>query len=57
VSRIHLRHPGTVAAIAADLVARGGTAGVHSPEAAFDPQRFLDALAGRGLAVSGRELP
>ena len=47
---------GTVAAIAADLVARGGAAGVHPPEAAFDPQRFLDALADRGLAVSEREL-
>ena len=47
---------GTVAAIAADLVASGGTAGVHPPEAAFDPQRFLDALADRGLAVSEREL-
>jgi saccharopine dehydrogenase-like NADP-dependent oxidoreductase len=47
---------GTVAAIAADLVARGGPAGVHPPEAAFDPQRFLDALADRGLAVSEREL-
>ncbi len=47
---------GTVAAIAADLVARGGTAGVHPPEAAFDPQRFVDALADRGLAVSEREL-
>ena len=48
--------PGTVAAIAADLVARGGAAGVHPPEAAFDPQRFLDALADRELAVSEREL-
>lgn len=28
---------GTVAAIAADLVVRGGTSGVHPPEAAFDP--------------------
>jgi saccharopine dehydrogenase-like NADP-dependent oxidoreductase len=42
---------GTVAAIAADLVARGGPAGVHPPEAAFEPRSFIDALAGRGLAV------
>jgi saccharopine dehydrogenase-like NADP-dependent oxidoreductase len=47
---------GTVAAVAADLVARGGATGVHPPEAAFDPRRFLDALADRGLAVSEREL-
>ena len=39
---------GTVAAIAADLVARGGPAGVHPPEAAFDPRPFVDALAERG---------
>ena len=51
-----IRAAATVAAIAADLVARGGTAGVHPPEAAFDPQRFLDALADRGLFVSEREL-
>jgi lysine 6-dehydrogenase len=42
---------GTVAAIAADLVACGGPAGVHPPEAAFEPRSFIDALAGRGLAV------
>ena len=36
---------GTVAAIAADLVARGGPVGVHPPEAAFDPRAFVDALA------------
>lgn len=48
---------GTVAAIAADLVARGGAAGVHAPEAAFDPPAFLAALAERGLTVSERELP
>jgi len=47
---------GTVAGIAADLVAGGGAAGVHPPEAAFDPRRFLAALADRGLAVSEREL-
>jgi lysine 6-dehydrogenase len=46
---------GTVAAIAADMVARGGPAGVHPPEGAFDPRAFLDALEERGLAVSERE--
>ena len=48
---------GTVAAIAADLVAHGGPAGVHPPEAAFDPQAFVDALAERGLVVVEREEP
>ena len=43
---------GTVAAIAADLVARGGPAGVHPPEAAFEPRPFIDALAERGLTWS-----
>ncbi len=47
---------GTVAAIAADLVARGGPPGVHPPEAAFDPGAFRAALAERGLLVSEREL-
>jgi saccharopine dehydrogenase-like NADP-dependent oxidoreductase len=47
---------GTVAAIAADLVARGGRLGVHPPEGAFDPRTFLDALAERGLTVSEGEL-
>jgi saccharopine dehydrogenase-like NADP-dependent oxidoreductase len=42
---------GTVAAIAADLVAREGLAGVHPPEAAFEPRPFVDALAERGLHV------
>jgi saccharopine dehydrogenase-like NADP-dependent oxidoreductase len=42
---------GTVAAIAADLVARGGPVGVHPPEAAFDPRGFVSALADRGLAI------
>jgi lysine 6-dehydrogenase len=46
---------GTVAAIAADQVARGGPAGVHPPEGAFDPRTFLDALAERGLVVRERE--
>jgi saccharopine dehydrogenase-like NADP-dependent oxidoreductase len=47
---------GTVAAIAADMVARGGRAGVHPPEAAFDPRAFVGALAERGLIVTEREL-
>ena len=46
---------GTVAAIAADLVARGGPIGVHPPEGAFDPRAFLDALAERGFAIIERE--
>ena len=46
---------GTVAAIAADLVASGGPAGVHPPEAAFEPRPFIDALAERGLVVVERE--
>jgi saccharopine dehydrogenase-like NADP-dependent oxidoreductase len=45
---------GTVAAIAADLVARGGPAGVLPPEAAFEPRPFVDALAERGLVVRER---
>ncbi len=45
---------GTVAAIAADLVARGGPAGVHPPEATFEPRPFIDALAERGLVVVER---
>jgi saccharopine dehydrogenase-like NADP-dependent oxidoreductase len=47
---------GTVAAIAADLVAQGGPVGVHPPEGAFDPRTFLDALASRGFVISEREL-
>jgi saccharopine dehydrogenase-like NADP-dependent oxidoreductase len=47
---------GTVAAIATDLVARGGPAGVLPPEAAFDPRAFVAALAERGLTISEREL-
>ena len=47
---------GTVAAIAADLVAQGGAPGVHPPEAAFDPQGFVDALAARDLRVDAREI-
>jgi lysine 6-dehydrogenase len=48
---------GTVAAIAADLVARGGPVGVHPPEAAFAPRPFIDALAERGLFVVERASP
>jgi saccharopine dehydrogenase-like NADP-dependent oxidoreductase len=46
---------GTVAAIAADLVARGGQIGVHPPEGAFDARAFVDALAIRGLTIAKRE--
>jgi len=49
------RITGTVAAIAADLVAWGGLVGVHPPEAAFDPRAFLEALAARGLTVAEGE--
>jgi saccharopine dehydrogenase-like NADP-dependent oxidoreductase len=48
---------GTVAAIAADMVARGGPYGVRAPEAAFHPRRFMDALAERGLTIREREIP
>ena len=47
---------GTVAAIAADLVAHGGPTGVHPPEGAFDPRDFLHALARRGFTVQRRSL-
>jgi saccharopine dehydrogenase-like NADP-dependent oxidoreductase len=47
---------GTVAAIAADIVARGGPVGVHPPEAAFAPRPFIEALAQRGLVVVEREV-
>ena len=47
---------GTVAAIAADMVARGGEAGVHPPEAAFDPRAFVVALAERGLTIEAGEI-
>ena len=47
---------GTVAAIAADLVAQGGEPGVHPPESAFDPRAFVAALAARGLDVVAREV-
>ncbi len=47
---------GTIAAIAADLVSRGGPVGIHPPEGAFDPTVFLAALAERGFTVEQREL-
>jgi saccharopine dehydrogenase-like NADP-dependent oxidoreductase len=47
---------GTVAAIAADLVARGGPVGVHPPEGAFEARTFIEALAARGLTVDERVL-
>lgn len=47
---------GTVAAIATDMVARGGPIGVHPPEAAFRARAFVDALAERGLTINEREL-
>ena len=46
---------GTVAAIAADMVARGGPFGVVPPEGAFDPAAFLAALAERDLVVTEQE--
>ncbi len=43
---------GTVAAIAADLVAAGhAPEGVHAPEAALDPPAVLEALSRRGFEV------
>ncbi len=49
---------GTVAAIAADIVAHGGAPlGVNPPEAAFQPRPFIEALAIRGLQVDERETP
>jgi saccharopine dehydrogenase-like NADP-dependent oxidoreductase len=52
------RITGTVAAIATDIVARGGgRIGVHPPEAAFEPRPFLVALAERDLTVVEREAP
>jgi len=47
---------GTVAAIAADAVARGGPVGVIPPEGAFDAAAFLAALAERDLVVTEREI-
>jgi saccharopine dehydrogenase-like NADP-dependent oxidoreductase len=43
---------GTVAAIAADLVARGGEPGVRPPEVSFDAAAFLAALSVRGFEVT-----
>ena len=51
------RITGTVAAVAADLVARGGPVGVNPPEAAFDPRTAVDALALRGLQIVETEHP
>lgn len=49
---------GTVAAIAADLVARGAApVGVHAPEAALDPRAMLAALAERDIRVLETERP
>ncbi len=49
---------GTVAAIAADLVARGhAPEGVRAPEAALDPLVVLDALAERDIHVVQAERP
>lgn len=50
------RITGSVAAVAADLVARGGPVGVKPPEAAFEPRAVVDALALRGLEVVKTEL-
>jgi saccharopine dehydrogenase-like NADP-dependent oxidoreductase len=47
---------GTVAAIAADMVSRGGPSGVNAPEAAFDPRAFVTALAERGLTITQQEI-
>jgi saccharopine dehydrogenase-like NADP-dependent oxidoreductase len=47
---------GTFAAVAADLVARGGSPGVRPPEAGLPAGAVLDALAARGLHVRRSEL-
>jgi hypothetical protein len=47
---------GTVAAIAADVVTRGGTASVRPPEAALDPAQFLDALNERRSEGKGDKM-
>ncbi len=46
---------GTVAAIAADAVSRGGPPGVQPPEAAFDPRAFVAELARRRLVIDEHE--
>lgn len=43
---------GTVAAVATDLVARGGQAGVHSPEGASVPGAVLQELYRRGFQIT-----
>jgi saccharopine dehydrogenase-like NADP-dependent oxidoreductase len=50
------RITGTVAAIAADLVAQDAPVGVVPPEAAFAPRVFLAELAQRGLEVRESEV-
>jgi lysine 6-dehydrogenase len=48
---------GTVAAVATDLVARGGEAGVRPAEAAFDAAAFIEALDERGLSIAQTREP
>jgi saccharopine dehydrogenase-like NADP-dependent oxidoreductase len=48
---------GTFAAVAADLVAQGGSAGVFPPEASLPAASVLEALAERGLGVERSEQP
>jgi saccharopine dehydrogenase-like NADP-dependent oxidoreductase len=48
---------GTLAAVAADVVAQGGSPGVLPPEAGLPAGAVLDALAERGLHVRRSELP
>jgi saccharopine dehydrogenase-like NADP-dependent oxidoreductase len=48
---------GSFAAVAADLVARGGPPGVLPPEAGLPAREVLDALAERGLHVRCPEQP
>jgi saccharopine dehydrogenase-like NADP-dependent oxidoreductase len=48
---------GTLAAVAADLVARGGPPGVLPPEAGLQARAVLQALAERGLHVQRSEHP
>jgi saccharopine dehydrogenase-like NADP-dependent oxidoreductase len=46
---------GTFAAVAADVVARGGSPGVLPPEAGLPADVVLEALAERGLRVRRSE--
>ena len=43
---------GTVAAIAAAIVATGGPLGVHPPEGAFETVGFLESLRARGFEIT-----